>query len=92
MKTKEELNKLRNEVEILGNKLAELTDDELRDVAGGIALPEHSLGGHGIGYGSNSEGSDITISGDTVSAVGVGSGGGGGGAGAGGGSGAAMSN
>ena len=35
MKTKEELNTLKNEVEALGKKLAELSDDELEQVAGG---------------------------------------------------------
>ena len=35
MKTKEELNAIRNEVETLGRKLAELTDDELEQVSGG---------------------------------------------------------
>ena len=35
MKTKEELNALKNEVEALNKKLAELTDEELEQVAGG---------------------------------------------------------
>ena len=35
MKTKEELNALKNEVETLNKKLAELTEDELRLVVGG---------------------------------------------------------
>ena len=35
MKTKEELSALKNEVEALGKKLAELSDDELEQVAGG---------------------------------------------------------
>lgn len=35
MKTKEELNTLKNEVEILNKKLAELTDDEMKQVTGG---------------------------------------------------------
>ena len=35
MKTKEELNALKNEVEILNKKLAELSEDELAQVAGG---------------------------------------------------------
>lgn len=35
MKTKEELNALKKEAEILCNKLNELTDDELREVVGG---------------------------------------------------------
>ena len=35
MKTKEELNALKEEVETLNKKLAELTDDELAQVVGG---------------------------------------------------------
>ena len=35
MKTKEELNALKEEVEILNKKLAELTDEELAQVSGG---------------------------------------------------------
>ena len=38
MKTKEELNVLRVEVETLGKKLAELTEEELMQVSGGNAL------------------------------------------------------
>ena len=37
MKTKEELNALKREVESLKRKLAELTEDELMQVAGGDA-------------------------------------------------------
>ena len=36
MKTKEELNALKNEIGELSKKLAELTDDELKLVAGGV--------------------------------------------------------
>lgn len=36
MKTKEELNALKEEVERLNNKLKELTEDELKQVTGGI--------------------------------------------------------
>ena len=36
MKTAEELNALKNEVEALNKKLAELTEEELAQVAGGI--------------------------------------------------------
>lgn len=36
MKTKEELNSLKLEVEALNAKLAELTEEELKDVAGGV--------------------------------------------------------
>ena len=35
MKTKEELNTLRNEVETVNRKLAELTEEELNQVIGG---------------------------------------------------------
>ena len=35
MKTKEELNALKTEVETLNNKLAELTEEELEQVTGG---------------------------------------------------------
>ena len=35
MKTKEELNALKEEVETLNKKLAELTDEELAQVSGG---------------------------------------------------------
>ena len=39
MKTPEELNALKEEVEALNKKLAELSDEELQQVAGGTALP-----------------------------------------------------
>ena len=39
MKTKEELNALKEEVEALNKKLHELTDEELEQVSGGIAQP-----------------------------------------------------
>ena len=38
MKTKEELNTIKEEVEALNNKLAELTDEELEQVNGGTKL------------------------------------------------------
>lgn len=43
MKTQEELNILKNEIEMMDKKLAELTDDELKVVLGGLDgafLPE----------------------------------------------------
>ena len=40
MKTKEELKALKEEVETLNKKLAELTDEELKQVAGGDVPPE----------------------------------------------------
>ena len=38
MKTKEELNALKDEVETVNRKLAELTDEELEQVAGGVMM------------------------------------------------------
>ena len=38
MKTREELNVLREEVESLSKKLSELTEEELKQVAGGIKV------------------------------------------------------
>ena len=40
MKTKEELNALKEEVETLNKKLHELTDEELAQVSGGDQLPD----------------------------------------------------
>ena len=37
MKTKEELNAIKNEVEALNKKLAELNEDELKQVSGGLS-------------------------------------------------------
>ena len=39
MKTKEELTALKNEVETLNKKLAELTEEELAQVSGGQRIP-----------------------------------------------------
>ena len=36
MKTKEELNALKNEVEVLNQKLSTLTEEELEQVSGGL--------------------------------------------------------
>ena len=44
MKSKEELNALKEEVENLNKKLAELTEDELAQVSGGV-LPVPSQAG-----------------------------------------------
>ena len=38
MKTKEELNALKKEVENVNRKLAELTEEELAQVSGGVAF------------------------------------------------------
>ena len=42
-KTKEELNKIKEEVEAVNEKLAELTDEEIAQVSGGVG---RSLGAH----------------------------------------------
>ena len=39
MKTREELNALKEEVEALSKKLAELSEDELAQVSGGVGRP-----------------------------------------------------
>ena len=39
MKTKEELNELKKEVEAVNEKLAELTEEEIAQVNGGVTLP-----------------------------------------------------
>ncbi len=41
MKTKEELRTLKNEIESLGKKLSELTEDELKEVTGGNSWNEY---------------------------------------------------
>ena len=57
MKTKEELNALKNEVEALNKKLAELTDEELAQVSGGVLsvanLNNIARPGDGNGPGMN---------------------------------------
>ena len=46
MKTKEELNALKEEVETLNKKLRELSEEELAEVAGGIGIgKERDIGG-----------------------------------------------
>ena len=55
MKTKEELNALKEEVETLNKKLAELTEEELAQVSGGKFVPpvngkpDIELPGNGVG-------------------------------------------
>ena len=52
MKTKEELSALKNEVEALSKKLAELSDAELKAVTGGLRdQSENKLGMGFIGMG-----------------------------------------
>ena len=46
MKTKEELNALKEEVETLNKKLAELTEEELAQVTGGTLHPHIIVGGY----------------------------------------------
>ena len=48
MKTKEELNALKEEVETLNQKLAELTDEELAIVTGGIESWSIDFGGQAV--------------------------------------------
>ena len=54
MKTKEELNALKEEVEALNRKLAELTEEELEQVSGGFGFighlvgPDFGPGGHAL--------------------------------------------
>ena len=43
MKTKEELSALKEEVETLSKKLAELNEEELEQVAGGWGYKEHEV-------------------------------------------------
>ena len=43
MKTKEELSALKEEIEALNKKLAELSDDELAQVSGGAMIVNHNM-------------------------------------------------
>ena len=52
MKTKEELNALKNEIEALTQKLAELTVDELNQVTGGVS---NDSGKYGDAYHDGKE-------------------------------------
>ena len=40
MKTREELNELKEEVEALSRKLSELSEDEMNEVTGGYTIPK----------------------------------------------------
>ena len=44
MKTKEELNKLKEEITSISQKLNELTPDELEEVAGGMIMGNYTAG------------------------------------------------
>ena len=51
MKTKEELNAIKEEIEALNKKLAELSEDELAQVAGGVTLDvEGEKQGYNVGF------------------------------------------
>ena len=50
MKTKAELNALKEEVETLNKKLAELNEDELAQVSGGVFLPGEYEDGNDVIY------------------------------------------
>ena len=66
MKTKEELSLLKKEYEELTGRLKELTDEELKEVAGGIhgnAMTEGMAGAYG---GSGDPGRTTTATGETV--------------------------
>ena len=43
MKSKEELNALKEEVETVSKKLAELTEEELAQVSGGVLVPPFDI-------------------------------------------------
>ena len=48
-KTKEELNALKNEVESVNEKLAELTEEEIAQVSGGLARSNEPVFAPGLG-------------------------------------------
>ena len=69
MKTKEELNALKEEAEALHKKFHALSDDELTEVTGGQFDPDGGLGGYnsdgymgGYNFGPCSERSCYTVS------------------------------
>ena len=68
MKTKEEINELKIEYESLSRKLAELTDEELAEVSGGVAptddtsvSPPVPTGEHAFGFGADSAPIDVGV-------------------------------
>ena len=66
MKTKEELNALKEEVEALNNKLNELTEEELEQVCGGfmpIILRNADIPAKNGGFNQPSELAEILING-----------------------------
>ena len=66
MKVKDELSQLKKEYEELSSRLKELTDEELKEVAGGnsgIAMMDGTAGAYG---GSDDSGKTITATGEIV--------------------------
>ena len=59
MKTKEELNKLKEEVEAVNEKLAELTPEEIAQISGGLAPGVN--GEPGVKRGIEQHGVDFII-------------------------------
>ena len=77
MKTKEELNALKEEVETLNKKLAELTEEELAQVSGGLVpIPNWRGSIIGLTGGSCPEEHNIMLTGDFTGNYTNGSGGG----------------
>lgn len=66
MKTREELNALKKEVEALNQKLAELTEEELTQIAGGISGISMAEGTAGAYGGSDDSGKTTTATGEIV--------------------------
>ena len=71
MKTKEELNALKKEVEVLNKKLAELSEDEVKQVTGGLDLNVgYENSDYDIGYKKDGvEVEDLTKPGDYTAVV-----------------------
>lgn len=64
MKTQEELNALKEEIEALNRKLAELTEEELKQVTGGIAS------GRDYWRGRRRQNKEINLSDDALNSEG----------------------
>lgn len=76
MKTAEELTAIKEAVETLNKKLAELTEEELEQVTGGYQLPIHIEGLSGITKDIMPKERDIALTGDFTGNYANGSGGG----------------
>lgn len=50
MKTKEELNAIKEEIDSLKKKLAELTEDELKQVTGGVTLDMKGKSSYNVAF------------------------------------------